>query len=74
MPGSQPTFSTIPDPDQKTEYTSFISVVSYGVYIPLSRPIQFCLLTNKNFEKKAQDTADPAEPLIQDSSGFCLFS
>ena len=32
--------------------TLFISVVAYGAYIPLSRPIQFCLLPYQNFEKK----------------------
>ena len=66
MPGSQPPFSLIPDPHQNKEDTSFISVVTYGVYIPLSRPIQFCALSNQIFEKNAQDPADPAEPWIQD--------
>ena len=70
MPGSQPYFSLIPDPDQNKEDTSLISVVSYDVYIRLSRPIQFCPLTNLNFEKNAQDPGDPAEPWIQDPSGF----
>ena len=70
MPGSQPPFSLIPDPDQNKEDTSFISVVAYGVYIPLSIQIQFCPLPNQNFEKIAQDHADPAEPWIQDPRGF----
>ena len=70
MPGSRPPLSLIPDPDQNKEDTSFISVVAYGVYIPLSRPIQFCPLPNQNFEKNAQDPADPAKPWIQDPSGF----
>ena len=70
MPRSQPDFALIPDSDQNKEDTSFISVVAYDVYIPLSRPSQFCLLPNQNFEKNAQDPADPAEPWIQDPSGF----
>ena len=70
VPGSQPPFSLIPDPEQSKEDTSFISVVAYGAYIPLSRPIQFCPLPNPNFEKNAQDPADPAEPWIKDPSGF----
>ena len=72
MPGSQPPFSLIPDPNQNKEDTSFISVVAYDVYIPLSHPIQFCLLPNQNFEKNTRDPADPAEPWIQDPSGFLL--
>ena len=64
-------FSLISYPDQSKEDTSFISVIAYGVYIRISRPIQFCLLTNQNFEKKnAQNPANPAEPSIQDPSGF----
>ena len=39
VPGSQPPFSLIPDLDQNKEDTTFISVVAYGGYIPLSRPI-----------------------------------
>ena len=74
MPGSQPSFSFIPDSDQNEEDTSFISVVACGVYIFLSRPIQFCLLLNPNFEKNTQDPADPAEPWIQDPSGFLEIS
>ena len=70
MPGSQPPFSLIPNPDQGKEDTSFISVVAYDVYIPLSCSIQFCLLPNQNFEKNTQDPADPAEPWIQNPSGF----
>ena len=70
MPGSQPPFSLILDPDQNKEDTSLISAVSYGVYIPLSRPIQFCPLSSQNFEKNAQDPGDPVEPWIQDPSGF----
>ena len=68
MPGSQPPFSLIPDSDQNKEDTSLISVVAYGLYIPLPRPIQFCTLPNLNFEKNAQDPALPAEPWIQDQS------
>ena len=67
VPGSQPPFSLIPDPDQSKEDTSIISVVVYGVYIPLSRPFQFCPLPNQNFENNAQD---PAEPWIRDPNGF----
>ena len=70
MPGSQPPFSLIPEADTNKGDTSFISVVVYGVYILLSRPIQFCPLPNQNFEKNAKDTGDPAEPWIQDPSGF----
>ena len=70
MPGSQPPFCLIPHPGHNNEDTSFISGVSYGVYIPTSRPIQICPLPNQNFEKSAQDPADPAEPWIQDPSGF----
>ena len=70
VPGSQLRFSLIPDADQNKGDTSFISVVTYGLYIPLSRPIQFCPLTNHNFEKNAQDPGYPAEPWIQDPSGF----
>ena len=70
VPGSQPHFSLIPDPDQKKEDTPFIYVVAYGVYIPLSRLMQFCPLPNKNFENNAQDLADPAGPWIQDPSGL----
>ena len=51
--GSQPPFSLIPEPDQNKEDTAIISVVDYGVYIPLSRPIQFFPLPNQNFEKNA---------------------
>ena len=65
MPGSQPPFSWIPDPDQNKEDISIISVVAYGVYIPLSRPIQFCLLPSQNFDINVQDPADPAEPWMQ---------
>ena len=57
---------------QNKEAISFISVVTYGVFIPLSHPIHFCPLTNQKFEKHAQDPADPAKPLIQDPSGFLL--
>ena len=49
VPGSQPPFRLIPDPDQNKEDTPFISVVAYDVCIPVSRPIQFCLLSNQNF-------------------------
>ena len=70
VPGAQPPFPLIPDPDQNKEATSFISVVAYDIYIPLSRPIQFCLLPNQNFEKNAQDPGDPTKPRIQDPSGF----
>ena len=49
VPGSQPPYSLIADPDQNKKDKSFISVVAYGVYIPLLRPIQFCLLSNRNF-------------------------
>ena len=71
MPGSQPSFSSIADVDQNKEDTSFKSVVSHGIYIPLSRrPIQFCPSPNQNFEKNALDPADPVEPWIQDLSGF----
>ena len=59
------------DPDQNKEDTSFISVVAYGAYIPLSHLIQLCLLTNQNFEKNAYD---PADPWIQDPSRVLPFS
>ena len=68
--GSQPPFSWIPDPYQNKEDRSPISIVANGVYITLSRPIQFCPLPNQNIEKNAQDPADPAETWIQDLSGF----
>ena len=70
VPGSQPPFSFIPDPVQSKEDTAFFSVVAYGVYIPLSRPIQFCLLPSQNFEQNAKEPADPAVPWVQDPSGF----
>ena len=70
MPGSQPPFSLIPNPDRNEEDAPCISVVAYGVHIPLSRSIQFCLLPNQNFEKNAKDPGDSAEPWIQDPSGF----
>ena len=70
MPGSQPPFSLIPDADQNKVDTSFISVVAYGVYIPLPRAIPFCPLPNQNFEKNAQGPGDLAEPWIPDPSGF----
>ena len=70
MPGSQPPFSLIPNPDENKDAKSFISVLAYGVYIPLSCPIQLCLLPSQNFEKNDQDPADPAEPWIQDQSWF----
>ena len=69
VPGSQPTFSLILAHDQNMEKTAFISVVAYGVYISLPRPIQFSLLPNQNFEIYAQDSADAAKPCIQDPSG-----
>ena len=70
MPGSQPPFSFILGPDQNKQHTPFISVAAYGVYVPLSRPLQFCPLLNQNFEKNVQDPADPAKPWIQDPSAF----
>ena len=70
MPGSQPPFHLIPDPDQNDEDTSCISGVAYGVHIPFSRPTQLCLLPNQNFEKNVQDSVDPAEPWLQDPTGF----
>ena len=80
MPGFQPHFSLIPDPDENKEDTSFISVVAHRVYYPLLCPIQSCSLPEQNFEKNAQnrskmlsrekDPAYPAEPWIQDQSGF----
>ena len=69
-PGSQPHCSLIPDPKQNNENASFVSAVAYGVYISLSRPIHFCLLPKQNFEKNTKDPADPAEPWIQEPSGF----
>ena len=76
VPGSQPPFSIIPDLDQNKEDTSFISVVAYGVYIPLARPTRFCLLTNQDFEKNAKilqilRTLDPvSECFFADFHGF----
>ena len=63
MPGSQPPFF-IPDPGQNKEDTSIISVVVYCVYIPLSRPIQFCPLPNQNFEKSPRScrSCGPLDP------------
>ena len=69
VPGSLPPFSLIPDPNQNKEDTSLISAVFYGVYIPLSRPIQFCTLPSQKFRENAQDPGEPAEPWIQDPSG-----
>ena len=62
MPGSQPPliFFLLPDTDQNNEDTPIISVVVHGVYILVSRPIQYCPLPNQNFEKNSQDPADPA--------------
>ena len=37
---------------------------------PFSRPIQFCPLPNHNFEKNARNLGEPAEPWIQNPSGF----
>ena len=74
VPGSQPPFSLIPNPDQNKTDTTFISVVAYGVYIPLLCPIQFCPLTKQNFLKNAQDPACPAEPGSRIRVGFCRFS
>ena len=68
MPRSQPPFSFIPDYDQNKEDTSIISVLGCGIYIPLSRPIQLGPLPSQNFEKNAQDPADPTEPWIHDPS------
>ena len=68
------TFSLIPDPGQNKEDISIISAVTYGAYILLSRPIQFCPFPNQYFEKNSQNPADPAEPWIQDPSGFFRFS
>ena len=70
VPGSQPPFYVIPDPDKNEEDTSIISVVAYDVYIPLSRPIHFCPLPSQIFEENTQDPGDPAKPWIQDLSGF----
>ena len=70
VPGSQPPFYLIPDPDKNKEDTSIISVVVYGVYIPLSHLIHFCPLPSQNFEENAKDPGDPAKPWIQDQSGF----
>ena len=69
VPGSQTPFYLIPDPDQNKEDTSFISVVAWCVYIPLSRTNQFCPVPDQNFELNAKDPADPAEPWIQDPKG-----
>ena len=70
VPGSQQPFSFIPDPGQKKEDASIISVSVYVVFTPLSQPIQFCPLPNQNFEKNAQYPAYPMEPWIQDPSGL----
>ena len=51
VPGSQPPSSLIPDPDQNQEDATIISVVDYGVYIPISHPIHCFPLPNQNFEK-----------------------
>ena len=70
VPGSQPPFSLIPDPDENKEDRSFNSAAAYDIYSPLSRPIQFCCLPNQNVDKIAKDPGDPVEPWIQDPSGF----
>ena len=70
VPGSQPPFYLIPDPYQNKEDTPFISVVACGRYIPLSYQISFYPLQSQSFEKNAQYPGDPAEPWIQDPSGF----
>ena len=81
VPGSQPHFSLIPDPEQNKEDTTIISVVDYGVYIPLSRPIQFFHLPNQNFEKKyprsctSCGTLDPGfERVFADLHGVQIIS
>ena len=63
VPGSQLPFSLIPDPDQNKEDTSFISVVAYGVYIPLSRPIQFHHLPKPKFREKCPRSCRSCETL-----------
>ena len=52
VPGSQPPFSLNPYPDQNKQDTSFISIAAYCIYIPLSRPTQFCPLPLQYLEKK----------------------
>ena len=74
VPGFQPPFSLVPDPDQNKKYTSFISVAAYGVYIPLSRPIQFCSLPKRNFEKKCPRSCRSCGTLYPGSEwGFANF-
>ena len=58
----------------KIRKKSLISVVAYGAYIPLSRPSQFCLLPNPNFQKmpKILRILRSSESKIR--AGFCRFS
>ena len=73
VPRSQPYFSLNPDPDQKKEDTSFLSFVAYGVCIPLSFPIKFRPLPNRNFEENAKGPARIPEPWIQDPQGYFAY-
>ena len=74
VPGSKTPFSFIPNPDQNKVDTLFISVVAYGVYIPLLRPIQFRLQTNKNFEKMPKNLQILMNPGSKIRVGFCRSS
>ena len=70
VPGSQPSFSLDPDPNQNKEVTPFIAVVAYRFYIPLSRLTQLYPSPHQTFEKNAKDPARISEVLIQDPKGF----
>ena len=70
MPVSQPPFCLIPDREKNKEETPFIYVVCTlrRLYSPFNSDL--IPLPNRNFEKIAQDHADPAEHRIQAPSGF----
>ena len=82
VPGSQSPFSLIPDPDQNKKYTSFISVVAYGVYIlPFTCDSIVFFLTIQNFQKKCSiscgscGTLDPrSDRVFADFRGLNIIS
>ena len=74
VPGSQSPFSLIPDPDQNKEAISFFCVVTYGVFITLSHPIQFCHLTNQKSRKMPKILQILRNPGSKIRVGFYRFS
>ena len=70
VPGSQRPFSLNPDPDKNMEIASFISVVTYCIYIGLLHPTQFCPLPHRNSKKSVKDPVRIPESRIQDPKGF----